>query len=153
MRDELLKKYVLAEKISAKLEMQGYYEVILFKKFHRPAKFCSVSEIPRINSRNTSVDRLGQHSTPNCIYVISRQSKAKDFLEFLYTFYNGKSILDKTIDTERLLRGIPFNRKVIEVVMYKLGIVSKTGQLDNLRYFTDRDLIELKKLENDIGLR
>ena len=37
--------------------------------------------------------------------------------------------------------------------MYKLGIVSKTGQLDNLRYFTDRDLIELKKLENDIGLR
>ena len=85
--------------------------------------------------------------------MISRQSKAKDFLEFLYTFYNGKSILDKTIDTERLLRGIPFNRRVIEVVMYKLGIVSKTGQLDNLRYFTDRDLIELKKLENDIGLR
>ena len=154
LKTRLKRRYKITDKLKSKKDLQRYYEAVLKKRLGKQLIFRPAIEIPhtaeyiRTTSRGRTKDIYFQSELAD-YYIISRLSKADDFIEFMYTLTHGVSKLTATCYREMLLDSLPYNRKVLQVVMYGLKLTTELDFLCSINYFSEEDekaLLQLEKL-------
>lgn len=155
-----LRKYELAKRYKTKQQLQTLYIDIVHRITNQECSFSTARELPHSTETIRNLDGTFSRYTElavapfGTIQMLSRSSKAGDFLEMLYSATTGWSMLDTSMTKSDMLGSIKrYTKRSMIVVMYKLGIISS---LDEFGKFTDlfkEDIRDIEKIEAFLGLK
>ena len=152
-----VKKYKLADTYNTKEKLQGLYIEIVKRVTGKNCYFDRAVDLEHCSSVSKTSSTFGR-STLLCgvgsgyIQLVSRTSKASDFLEMLYAVTTGRSMLDTSMTKFDMLESIPgYSYKAIIIVMYRLGVIRSTDEFYKLSGLTKKDKVDIARLEQKLG--